>query len=708
MLNRILILTNNAADADMLKEVLSNARDGPFVTEWLTQLADGLVRLQAGDINAVLVDLTLPDSKGIFTFDRLFAAAPHTPILTLSGVDEESLARDAVDRGAQGYLSKGFFSNNLIPQALRSIIQRKAVEETLFQEKTRAEIALNSISDAVICTDLASKVNYLNDAAETMTGWTREEALGMPVEQVFKIINGETRQADQHPVACVLKTDKPRVLNADTLLIRRDGSETAIADSVSPIHDWNQQQTGAVIVFHDVSAAQAMTVKMTHLAQHDFLTNLPNRVLLNDRIAQAITLAKRQGGKLAVLFLDLDNFKHINDSLGHATGDKVLKSVTQRLSDCMRSSDTVSRQGGDEFVILLAQNADEDDAAQTADKILAALALPHQIDNGELHVTTSIGISVYPADGTDADALIKSADIAMYHAKENGRNNYQFFRADMNTRAVERQFIESSLRRALEKQEFVLHYQPKVNLETGQITGAEALLRWTHAYWGMVLPERFLPIAEDCGLIVPIGRWALAEACRQAQIWLDAGLPPITMAVNISALEFRQKHFFESVCSILSDTGLAAHHLELEITESALMRNAEASSGILQAFKDMGVQLAVDDFGTGYSSLSYLKQFPIDVLKIDQSFVQDLLSDDEGIIVSAVIGMGNSLKLRVVAEGVESAVQLAFLKARHCEEGQGNLFSPPLPADEFAALLAHGVGDALKTESHAEVAELSR
>jgi EAL domain-containing protein (putative c-di-GMP-specific phosphodiesterase class I) len=290
--------------------------------------------------------------------------------------------------------------------------------------------------------------------------------------------------------------------------------------------------------------------------------------------------------------------------------------------------------------------------------------------------------------------LIKSADTAMYHAKEKGRNNYQFFRNDMNIRAVERQFIEANLRRALEKQEFVLHYQPKVNLDTGMITGAEALLRWMHADWGMVLPERFVPIAEDCGLIVPIGRWVLREACMQAKRWQDAGLAPVSVAVNISALEFREKNFFEGVRAILNETGLEANCLQLEITESVLMSDAESSAAILQELKNMGVQLAVDDFGTGYSSLSYLKRFPIDVLKIDQSFVEGIGSGtDNGIIVGAVIGMGNSLKLRVVAEGVENDTQLTFLKARHCEEGQGYLFSRPIVAEQFTALLATGVSE---------------
>ena len=573
-------------------------------------------------------------------------------------------------------------------KSLKEIVYEPIIDESTFKEKLRAEIALNSISDAVICTDIDCNIDYLNIAAEKITGWSREEAYGKPINQVFNIIHSGTRKHAYSPIGLVLQTNKPRTLSPDTLLIKRDGTEVAIEDSTSPIHNWDGQLTGVVIVFHDVSAAKAMAKKMAHLAQHDFLTNLPNRMLLNDRIAQAITLANRHQTQLAVLYLDLDNFKNINDSLGHLTGDKLLQSVTKRLKECVRDSDTVSRQGGDEFVILLAEIKNSRDAALSAQKILDHLQPLHKIGKSQLHVTTSIGISVYPTDATDAETLLKSADTAMYFAKDKGRNNYQFFIADMNTREVERLIIESNLKNALDKQQLFLHYQPKVNLITGQITGAEALLRWKHDEWGEVAPDIFVNVAESCGLIVPIGRWVLRQACKQAKTWQDAGLPPITMAINISAQEFLQKDFVEGVRAVLLETRLAAHSLELEITESVLMRDAECSTSILQQLKKMGVKLSVDDFGTGYSSLSYLQRFPIDILKIDQSFVQNIESaKDDGIIVSAIISMGNSLKLKVVAEGVETPSQLAFLKARHCEEGQGYFISHPLTAEKFAALL---------------------
>ncbi len=457
------------------------------------------------------------------------------------------------------------------------------------------------------------------------------------------------------------------------------------------------QQANAHLVIATIEAnklaeqVQRTKVQLDYLAHHDVLTDLPNRILLQDRLSQAIELARRQGRQLAVMFMDLDQFKHINDSLGHAVGDQLLQSAAQRLVGCVRQSDTVSRQGGDEFVLLLPYIEHAEDAALSAQKMLTALALPHRIDRHDLHISVSIGISIYPDDGRDAETLIKSADTAMYHAKENGRNNYKFFEQDMNARAVQRQSIEASLRRALERQEFLLYYQPKINLHSGTIVGVEALIRWQHPKRGLLLPEQFVPIAEDCGLILPIGRWVLREACRQAQAWRQAGLPPIVVAVNTSALEFRAKDFFENIRATLTDTSLEPHCLELELTESILMRDAESTDSVLHALADLGVKLAIDDFGTGYSSLSYLRKFPIDTLKIDQSFVNQMTTNpDDATIVTAVIGMGKNLKQRVIAEGVETSEQYAFLLAQHCDEGQGYYFGRPVHAEEFAGLLVNG------------------
>lgn len=685
VVNTVLILTGNVDDAKILDNALATAKDGPFAVEWVQSLADGLARLRQGSIDIILADFFLADSQGIATFDELFKFTPPFPIMMLSNDEEEGLAVEAVQRGAQGFLTKGQFHNSLVPQALRNIIQRKRVEEALFVEKERARVTLESIGDGVLSTDVAGNVTYLNAQAEQMTGWLRDDAAGRPVAEVFHLIDGTTRQTARNPVEQVIEYKKPLGLLANSVLVRRDGYELPIEDSVAPIFDKIGAVTGAVIVFHDITKTQAMAQKMAHMAQHDYLTGLPNRMLLSDRLSQAIIYAKRHGTQLAVLFLDLDNFKHINDSLGHLTGDKLLESVAHRLVGQVRQSDTVSRTGGDEFVILLLEDTQAENAAITAEKIVQSLAKPHHVDAHELHVTTSVGISLFPGDGRDADTLIKNADTAMYHAKQKGRNNYQFFKGDMNVRAVERQSIEADLRRAIEREEFVLHYQPKVNLESGEIIGAEALVRWNHPDRGTIYPDAFITIAEDCGLIIPIGRLVLRQACRQARTWMDQGLESMTIAVNISALEFRHKDFLDGVRQILQETGLDPRLLQLELTESVLMRNVETSTTLLHALKEMGVQLAVDDFGTGYSSLSYLKQFPIDVLKIDRSFVQDISANkDNGVIVSAVIGMGASLNQKVIAEGVETQEQLSFLTAHHCKEGQGHFFGWPVPAEDFA------------------------
>lgn len=582
------------------------------------------------------------------------------------------------------------------------MIEHAENAEALFEANERAQVTLNSIGDAVVSTDVRGRVTYLNAVAERMTGWSRDEAVDRPLEEVLRIIDATTREVVQNPVTQAILEDKTVSLTSNCILVRRDGMEAGIEDSVAPIHDRRGQVSGAVMVFHDVSATRALSLKMSHLAQYDGLTNLPNRSLLNDRLTQALALAHRRREKVAVLFLDFDRLKHINDSFGHATGDRVLQSAALRLLECVRNSDTVSRQGGDEFVVVLAEVAEVNDAATTADKILLALRMPHRIDEHHLHLTASIGIAIYPDDGTDAETLLKNADFAMYHAKDSGRDNYQFFTAEMNTRAVERQFLEDGLRRAMERQEFVLYYQPQVNLETGAITGVEALIRWRHPQRGLVLPAQFIPIAEECGFIVPIGRWVLRETCRQVRAWRDEGLRSLRVAINISAVELRAKDFVAGVRAILTETGLEPSNLELELTETFLLQDVKATSVVLQSLKAMGVRLALDDFGTGYSSLTYLKRFPIDTLKIDQSFLCDLtLNADDASIVSAVISMGKSLHMRVIAEGIEAREQLAFLKGQGCSEGQGSYFSRPMEATEFIRLFGHAAETAVIRDGQA-------
>ena len=543
-----------------------------------------------------------------------------------------------------------------------------------------------------MCTDVGGKVTYLNRVAESMTGWRLEEACGRPLAEVFNIIDGATRQTAQDPMELAVEQNKPVRLTPNCILIRRDGFECAIEDSAAPIYDRAGVIAGAVVVFRDVGAARSLLLEMAHAAHHDFLTKLPNRLLLNERLSHSISLARRHNSRLAVIFLDLDGFKRINDSVGHPVGDKLLQSISKRLLATVRGSDTVSRRGGDEFVIVLSEIASPEDAATSAKKILLSISSAHSIEGRDLHIDCCIGISVYPEDGQDAEKLIENADTAMYHAKENGRNDFQFFKADMDVPAVKQRSLEGSLLRGLNRNEFLLHYQPKIDLHTGAITGAEALIRWQHPDRGLVLPAQFVPLAEDCGLILEIDRWVLREACKQTRSWQDAGLPPTIVSVNVSAVEFRDKDFLESVRTILRETRLEARYLELELTESVLLQHAAPTTSVLEELKIMGIHLAVDDFGTGYSSLSYLRRFPIEVLKVDQSFVQQIPGDpDDAALLGAVINIGRQLKRQVVAEGVETWEQLAFLQSQHCTEGQGYLFSRPLGADQFAALLQRGM-----------------
>lgn len=568
--------------------------------------------------------------------------------------------------------------HRLIQGVFRDIRQRKRVETEL---KLAARV-FESSQEAIIITDAACRIVSVNPAFLEMTGYLANEVLGKNPSLL-----GAGRESADFFATMWQRIDSEGNWQGEIWNRRKSGEVYPVWLTISVYRGAAGEVLNYVGIESDISERHAAQESIRQLAYYDPLTRLPNRTLLQDRVEQALVAAERDGKQVALLFVDLDHFKTINDSLGHFAGDQLLIQVAQRLVECVRRMDTVARLGGDEFVVLLSETTLEG-AGAVARKMLASVAYPYQIDQHRLSITPSVGISLYPQDGSDFESLLKHADTAMYRAKESGRNAYQFFASEMNVAALERLVLENSLRQALERGEFVLYYQPQVDVASGSIVGAEALIRWKHPEIGMVSPGKFIPVAEVSGLIVPLGEWVLREACRQNRAWQAAGLPPICVAVNISSVQFRGGKLEESVRGVLADTGLAAEWLELELTEGTIMSDADATIDTLHRLSAMGIRLAIDDFGTGYSSLSYLKRFPIDRLKIDQSFVRDIVTDpDDWAIASAVISMGHSLRLDVIAEGVEHAEQLEMLRHQGCDEVQGYYFSVPLPADEFSELL---------------------
>jgi len=692
----VLLIECHPADAHLITNALKNDVQDGLQVENFKKLSDGVERIHKGRVRGVIVDIEMPNGRGVEAFERLRAAARHVPILILSGLENENVAKQAVERGAQDYLLKSNFDHFRLRRAVHLMIERHATEEKAYFQQRCAEVTLACSGDAVIISDSAQRVTHLNGPAELLTGWSEAEARGHSLNEIL----GEAacdKQATATPAPTMVSGPREDTPCADTaILLRRDGVELNIKNCSGYIRDRNGNVAGTVAVLHDLGAVRKQTLELSHAAQHDFLTGLPNRSLVNDRITQAISFAERYNKQLAVMFVDLDLFKRINDSLGHAMGDKLLQQVATRIVACVRRSDTVGRNGGDEFVVVLSQVGHEEDAVFIARKILTSLAAPYLIDKKQLQINASIGVSTYPGDGTDAETLIHRADTAMYEAKKLGRNNCQFFRPEMQARVLEWQSLEGSLRCALERNEFTLVYQPKIDLATGEISGVEALLRWNHPERGLIQPLKFVPIAEESGLIVPIGQWVLLEACRQARAWIDAGLPPVRIAVNVSALQFVANNFLSSVRAALISTGIDPCNLELELTETVLMQDAESAVQTLRALKAIGVQLAVDDFGVGYSSFSYLRKFPLDALKVDRSFINDISSNpDNAMILSALINIGKSLKHRVVAEGVETEEQLHFLQQEGCSEGQGYFFCRPIIAEKFAEFLERGVTESV-------------
>jgi diguanylate cyclase (GGDEF)-like protein/PAS domain S-box-containing protein len=547
----------------------------------------------------------------------------------------------------------------------------------------QAATVFENTKEGVMIADAANRVVAVNRAFVEITGYGADELIGRTPE-----VLRSSRQDEAFYRRIGEAVREHGNWQGELWDRRKNGEDYPAWLSISVVKDDDGRVTHHVSVFSDITVLKESEARLDQLAHHDPLTGLPNRLLLNARAEHALARARRNEKQMAVLFLDLDRFKYINDTLGHPAGDLLLQQVAERLRKCVRDEDTISRLGGDEFTVVLEDLDDAGAASTVARKILGALSEKAVLFGREVFVTCSIGISLYPRDGEDIVTLFKNADSALYRAKDQGRDTYQFYTEELTTLAVERLELENDLRHALEMGELRVHYQPQVNLRSGRITGMEALARWQHPRRGLLMPADFIPLAEETGLIVPLGEWVLRTACFQAKAWLDAGLSTAPVAVNLSPRQFRQKDLVERIAGTLQESGLPPDHLELEITEGLVMFNVEASVTLMGRLKDLGVRFSIDDFGTGYSSLSYLKRFPIDKIKIHQSFVQNITTDPEdAAISSAIISLTHSMKRKAIAEGVETDAQREFLLSHHCDEIQGHHFSKPAPADEIERLL---------------------
>lgn len=657
----------------------------------------GLAAFERDRPDIVLMDVMMPGIDGYEAVEVLRAspAGRHVPILMLTGLDDLDSINRAYEAGATDFISKPI-NWGILGHRVRYILRAAAAMERAIENQ-----ALLASAQRV-----ARLGSWRWDFATDRMHWS---------DEVFRILGCDPARTDAGVPALLARVHPEERAELDTALrslrdlgkvdelihrfLMADGTTRYVRIHTEVSRDQDGRPLQAFGALQDITENKAAEQRIHQLAYYDRLTQLPNRQRFVDNLVVALEQAKRAKRMVAVLSLDLDQFKRINDTLGHAVGDGVLTTVARRLRDTLRDGDAITRLlpgddaalarlGGDEFCVLLSQMSSFQDAAKVAQRILDVIRRPIEVDGHELFTTTSIGIALFPGDGDDADALLKNADAAMYFAKSQGRNNYRFYGKEMNSRALERLAMETKLRRAIDRDEFELHFQPKLDLRDRHVAGVEALLRWRPPDMGMVPPMEFIPLAEESGLIVAIGEWVLWRAAQQAVAWSQAGLPPIHMAVNIAGMHFQQPGFVDFVAKVLRDTGLEPGRLELEVTESMLMDTRVATLDTLRRLKAMGLRLSIDDFGTGYSSLAYLKQFPVDALKVDRSFVKDMPgADDDAAIASAIIAMAHSLRLEVVAEGVETQAQLAFLAERGCEYVQGFLIAQPLPARELEALL---------------------
>ena len=649
----------------------------------------------------VLIDGTDPglDSHALCGELRRIPGGEHTPVLVLlAGGDPEGVAR-AYEAGATDFV-RCPLEGVVLAHRARNLVHARRVATHLQHSEEKLAKAQRIAQLGWWEWDLGENTLVCSQEFYAILGLERE-SFGGTYESLLRCIPRSDREELKSLIDASVRGGDP--FSTDHRVTRSDGVERFVYQQAEVSLDEAGNAVRLVGTIQDITERKRAEDQIRFLAYFDSLTGLPNRRQFTERLARTLEIAQRHNRLAALLFLDLDRFKRINDTLGHSAGDHLLQEVSSRLLTCLRKTDCVTRPsekpaesvvarlGGDEFIVLLGEVSRVQDAARVARRIVEVLSEPFVLQGQEVVVTSSIGITLFPFDGEDADTLLKNADTAMYHAKDQGRNNYQFYNETMNATAFERLVLEGNLRRALERQEFVLHFQPQVKLLDGQIFGAEALIRWQHPEMGLVPPGRFIPLAEESGLIVPIGEWALRTACEQMRAWQDEGLPAVRIAVNVSSLQFADPGFVATVDQILRATGLLPEHLDLEMTESILMGDVETSITSLQRLKQLGVWLSVDDFGTGYSSLSYLRRFAIDTLKVDRSFLLNVPDDPDHVaITSAIIALARSLHLGVIAEGVESPEQVRFLRHQGCNDAQGFLFGRPVAADEFRELLACG------------------
>ena len=630
----------------------------------------------------ILLDLIMPGKDGFETCQEIrnLQHGKYTPVLMVTALGDTGSIHRAFEAGATDFITKPINPDLLVYRVrylLRAITEMKQAEERLVMLKE----AVDCLPIGITISDVTNRIIYANPAEADMHGYLLEELIDNDV----KIFTGLNLDKAFQPG----KISYNGVWRRESTNIRKNGEEFPAQLSSLVVKNTEDRCLGMVTVCEDITTRKAAEKRIKLLAYNDNLTGLPNRAAFMERLQHALSFAGREGRKVGLLFLDLDNFKDVNDTQGHDFGDRLLKEVAQRLASDMRESDTLARLGGDEFVIVLTSVTDQESAAIAAQRLLTLLSLPFTMECRQIYSSASIGIAIYPDDGMDAETLFKCADTAMYHAKTEGKANYRFFSTEMNNRIMRRVALEGSLRRGMEKQEFYLHYQPQWDLKRSRMLGVEALLRWQSAEFGPLMPTEFIPLAENSGQIIGLGGWAMRAACIQAREWALAGYGDLKMSVNISGLQFRQPDFLEMIGKVIEETGIEPEALELELTESVIMERAEKTINTLRSLKEMGIRLSIDDFGTGYSSLSYLKHFPIDRIKIDRSFVADLVRNgDDAAIVEAIISMAHSLNLKVVAEGVETRDQLRFLEARNCDEVQGFHLAIPMPPEELVGNMA--------------------